>query len=123
MTFVNRIVKSSHPASLKSLQALSAVVGLEEGISFSTVAADGDYAVEITVHVNHAFGSTTSQSISGFVNCARSICMAVPESDFWGNDTSVEKWIDAAVKALVVPAYVAPSDEGKKILEIYSPMV
>ena len=113
MVIVNRSLSSSHPDSLKALKALAAVVGLEDSISFGSESADGEYAVKMHTTVNNAFGSSKVHTVSGFANCARHICNAVPECGFWTDDAKVQNWVEEAEKALLDPAYVLSSDEGK----------
>lgn len=119
MAIVYRYVSSSHPESLKALKALAAVVGLEDSVSFGSESAEGEYAVKMNTTVNTAFGTTKTYSVSGFVDCARQICNAVPESGFWTDDSNVQHWVEKAAKALLAPAYVLSSDQGKneRILE------
>lgn len=111
MAIVNRYVSSSHPESLKALKALAAVVGLEDSVSFGSESAEGEYAVKMNTTVNTAFGTTKTHSVSGFVDCARQICNAVPESGFWTDDSNVQHWVEEAAKALLAPAYVLSSDQ------------
>jgi len=137
MTAITRIVRSSHPASLTTLQALAFISSLKEpAIHFATTeplqapsqSNDDDdaerhhiplLAVEMTIQAQNPFnGTSTCYTAIGLLGCARAICKAVPESGLWdpsleGGEAMVESWIETAASVLAFPAYVA-SDERVK---------
>ena len=123
MTAVSRSISASHPSALTALKALAAIVGLDEkSITFSTEAVSGGegFSIEMTVTAKNSFSATdVTYSVSGFMECARAICKAAPESGLWGQmaastseDADIESLITAA-SALIAPAYVASDETGK----------
>lgn len=120
MLVVKRTVSSSHVASMKVLQVLSSVAGLE-GITFNeTAIANDGYAIEMSVSVQNAFAaSETSYTVKGLSACVRSLAQAVPESGLWGqmgasteSSATIESWVETASTALIDAAYVAADDKG-----------
>jgi len=137
MTVITRTVRSSHPASLTTLQALASISGLKEpAVHFATTeplqppqndSDDNDtephhiplLAVEMTIKAQNPFnGTSTSYTANGLLGCARVICKAVPESGLWdplldGGEGMVESWIETAASVLAFPAYVASEERVK----------
>jgi hypothetical protein len=121
MAIVKRIVRTSHPAAFNALKALAAIVGLNDNISVDTEESKSDsFTIEMTVVSTDPFSrNDVSYSVSGFLDCTRAICKAVPDCGLWGQvngettgEAGVESWVERAVE-LITPAYVLSENEGK----------
>ena len=124
MTVVSRTISTSHIPAISALKALASLVGFNESsISFASDPSNNDngFSVEMKVTAHNPFsGTSVDYTVSGFVECAKAICKAVPESGLWGqmgesseNESLIESWIQSTVDALVGPAYVTSDSKGK----------
>jgi hypothetical protein len=122
MTVISRSINTSHPDALTALKALAGVVGLDESsITFNSTpvaSSEGSFSMEMKVSAKNSFnGNDVTYTASGFLECARVICNAVPESGLWvGVVADIESWVESA-SALITPAYVASDEDGKMILQ------
>lgn len=127
MTVVSRTISTSHIPAISALKALASLVGFNESsISFASDPTNNDngFSVEMKVTAHNSFsGTSVDYTVSGFVECAKAICKAVPESGLWGqmgesdseNESLIESWIQSTVDALVGPAYVTSDSKGKDL--------